>query len=197
MNTFEQAHVYAELLKGLRYVDQKYPLLPGLVYRSHYGFVAEHGRVYEHKPWSRRYEQGLAKHCYHNAIIMAVRHGLKYIEGVAVSPQDGAILFHGWNADANNEVIDVTWCNTAVLYFGVEFSVERADDATWNGDSHILNDEKRNYPIFQKRWTGEDYTLEWPYSDRLDYIRNPTREIPPSVAEHLRSIGDANADPVS
>jgi hypothetical protein len=72
-------------------------------------------------------------------------------------------------------LVDSTWCNTGLAYIGVEFSIERADDATWNGDGHILGDEYRGYPIFREPWKGEDYTIQWPYSDRIEAFKNYRR----------------------
>jgi hypothetical protein len=186
--TDAENEVLLELKKSLAVVDRRYPLLPGLVYRSHYGFVLEHGRHYERRPWDGRYRIGVQKQCYANAIKLAARFGLKYIEGLCVSPEGGEVIFHAWNADAEDQLIDCTWGNTGVAYLGVEFSVERADDAQWNGDACVLNDEHRHYPIFQRRWTGEDYQLKWPHSDRLDYDRRGLNEYPPSVLEWCRNL---------
>lgn len=72
---------------------------------------------------------------------------------------------------AKEVLIDNTWLNTGVAYMGVEFSMERADDATWNGDCSILNDYYRRYPLYQKKWTGEDYSIQWPESERLKLLR--------------------------
>lgn len=183
MNRSDRRHNLRQLRKQLAITDATYPLLPGLAYRSPYGFVAEHGREYRIEPWSRfPYPQGLQRHCFGNAINLAAVFGLKYVEGVAVAPSLQVIL-HGWAADEQGRVIDSTWMNTGLLYLGVEFSVERGDDATWNGDAHVLNDENRNYPVFQKRWEGEDYSLTWPYSDRLEALRLGLKEIPQSVRD--------------
>jgi hypothetical protein len=107
-----------------------------------------------------------------------------YVEGVAVEPINGEVIMHAWNA-VRNEAVDSTWLNTGLFYLGVEFSVERGDDATWNGDGCVLNDEHRNYPVFHERWQGEDYTRTWPYSDRLDALRRARGVIPESVQQWL------------
>jgi hypothetical protein len=173
----------------LRDSAAKYPLLPGLVYTSPYDFLAQHGVDYRPTPWSFAYPQGTQKICYANAITLAAKSKLKYVEGVALAPT-GELILHGWNATAENELVDTTWCNTGLVYLGVEFSVERGDDATWNGDAYVLNDEKRNYPIFQQRWQGEDYTIQWPHSDRLEalyrYMQTGEYETPASIDEWLK-----------
>ena len=43
----------------------------------------------------------------------------------------------------------------------------------------------RNYPIFQKEWTGEDYSIVWPPSDRLNALRSGAKVLPASVREWL------------
>lgn len=164
----------------------RYPILPGLVYRSPYDFVLEHGRGYLITDWKETNQIAPHRLCFANSISLAARNNLKYIEGFTLSPK-GEIILHAWNATESGELIDSTWANTGLAYYGVEFSVERADDAIWNGDACVLNDENRNYPIFQKRWTGEDYKLAWPPSDRLEFWRNPTQgNIPPSAIEYLK-----------
>jgi len=165
--------ILEELKEMLERVALQYPLLPGLVYRSPYDFVLQHGVEYA-GPWDKTMPIGVQKQCYANAITYGVLRDLKYIEGFAVAP-DGQVILHGWNAGPRGELIDVTWANTGLCYFGVEFSIERADDATWNGDAHVLNDENRGYPLFQQRWPGENYSLPWPYSDRLECLREHKR----------------------
>ena len=158
-----------EVRKTIAVTATKYPLLSGLVYTSPYDFLYQHGRDYRPIPWAGRYKIGVQKQCFGNAIFLAARFGLKYVEGIALAPTGEAIL-HGWNTLPDGELVDSTWGNTGLVYLGVEFSVERADDATWNGDAHVLNDENRGYPIFQQRWQGEDYARSWPYSDRLECL---------------------------
>jgi hypothetical protein len=172
-------------------IAETYPLLPGLCYTSAFDFVAQHGREYLPTPWKTQpYQRGVQKQCYGNAISLAGQNDLlRYVEGFALAPS-GELIPHGWNATGGGVLIDSTWCNTGLVYYGVEFSVERADDATWNGDAHVLNDENRNYPIFQQRWQGEDYSRVWPHSDRLDALRGRTNGKPESVTAWLHAKGE-------
>ena len=167
------------LLQALIETSEKYPFLPGLCYRSPHDFVAQHGREYLPVPFRGR--KGVQRICFGNAIAWAGKYGYRYVEGFALAPT-GEVILHGWNAKPDGSLHDSTWMNTGLAYIGVEFSVERADDATWNGDALVLNDENRNYPVFQKRWEGEDYAIQWPYSDRLDVLRNGGG-LPASVVE--------------
>lgn len=170
MNESDYQFNLLQVREALAAQAEKYPLLPGLCYRCLYDFVLQHGREYRPRTYPPQYESGAEKQCYGNAITLAGRCGLKYIEGVALAPT-GEIISHGWNADAGDELVDSTWLNTGLVYLGVEFSIERADDATWNGDSHVLNDEAHNYPVFRQPWQGEDYGIKWPYSDRIEAYR--------------------------
>ena len=158
-----------QMRKAMAGAIEMHPLLPSLCYRSPYDFVLEHGRGYRPALWDSRFQEGARARCYANAVGLAATHGLKYVEGFALE-STGDITLHGWNVDDSGRLVDSTWCNTGLAYLGVEFSLERASDALWNGDAHILNDSNRNFPLFQQRWRGEDYSLEWPRSELLDML---------------------------
>ena len=175
------------IVKVIAEASEQYRLLPGLVYRCFYDFIAKHGREYPVAGPFIGKQRGVQLMCYGNSIAHAVLYNLKYVEGFALSPKDGRLFMHAWNDDGHGNVYDSTWLNTGLVYIGVEFSVERADDATWNGDACVLNDENRNYPIFQKPWTGEDYTIQWPFSDRLEALRRIDFSLVSSVLKHQSS----------
>jgi hypothetical protein len=128
----------------------------GLVYRGPADFVLRHGR------WWRPagalpdgVEPGLPGRCYGNSIAGAVLHGLRYVQGWAL-PASGVLpVAHAWNADADGRAVDLTWPEPGRAYLGVEFSVERADDATWNGDADVLDDHRRDWPLLREPWRGE------------------------------------------
>lgn len=146
------------------------------LYKSGAHFVMTHGVFYAGE-WRGTYSQGPPLQCYGTAIVMAATHRLKYVEGYAMAP-NGEVYPHAWNASADryNTLIDCTWLNTGWAYMGVEFSVERADDATWNGDACVLDDPRGDYSFFKTAWQGEDYTIQWPASERLDVLRDPNPE---------------------
>jgi hypothetical protein len=151
-------------------------------------FLLQHGKWFEPRPLPKGTELGVPKNCFGNSILCAARDGLKYIEGYAVPFDVPLPILHGWNANERDELIDTTWGNCGHAYFGVEFSVERADDATWNGDACVLEDWKRDYPIFQKPWTGEDFTIKWPRSIRIELARTGDVEL---LAELQRELEEA------
>jgi len=175
------------MIEKLRECVDLYPLLPGLVYRSFFDFVIRHGREYPVVPYTSK-RTGAPKQCFGNAITYAGFFGFAYVEGFAMTDKGGIIL-HAWNVDADGRLFDSTWLNRGLAYVGVEFSAERADDAIWNGDACVLNDEHRNYPVYQREWKGEDFTLKWPQSDRLDELRAGLKQMPRSMVEYTKIKG--------
>lgn len=151
----------------------------GFAYDGSWGFVLEHGVA-----WSGELTMpagilpGAPRMCFGNAIAVAVVEGLRYVEGFAMHSRIPLPIHHAWNLDADDRPVDVTWAPMAaelglgpVAYLGVEFSVERADDATWNGDANVLDDDQRGWPILRQPWEGEPDDIEWPPSDRLTGLR--------------------------
>ena len=173
-------HVTELMIQAMLEASELYPMLPGLIYRSPFDFVALHGKEYTPCPFYG--QRRPARICFGNAIIDAALYGYTYVEGFAMSGE-GNVMLHAWTVKRNGELYDSTWCNRGCAYYGVEFSVERADDAIWNGDDCILNDEQRGYPIFRAPWPGEDYSLTWPRSDRLEMLRSGELYVPESMEE--------------
>lgn len=151
----------------------------GFFYRNSYDFLLRHGKFFEPRPLPVTLWAGPPKACYGNSIILGTVAGLRYVEGLAIPNFRSGAFFpmeHAWNTDAEGRVaIDPTWNPEGLAYFGVEFSVERADDATWNGDSCVLNDYQRQHPLMRQEWQGEDWAKRWPRSPRLEIIRREYR----------------------
>jgi hypothetical protein len=145
----------------------------GFAYEGPFDFALREGRWFTPKPLDPHgpYRPGAQRMCFGNAIVAAIIYGLPYVEGYAASiPNPMLPIHHAWNVDAEGNVVDTTW-RWGAAYLGVEFSVERADDATWNGDAAVLIDHDRGYPIFRESWQGEPDDLVWPPSERLDALR--------------------------
>jgi hypothetical protein len=203
-----------ELMKYLEYCAsiRSRNAKSGYTYSSHYEFLIKHGRFYDPRALPDGMWAGPPRTCYGNAIILGVKESLRYVEGISVSIQ-GVPIEHAWNTRPVGELtltrvngelgsvmffgepiaIDCTWEPIGVAYFGVEFAVERADDATWNGDASVLNDYQRKHPMFREPWHGEDWNKEWPRSPRLAHIRRNVHRIQPQddaarIAERLRDI---------
>ena len=166
---------YLETIRGLR--KQMATELTEFIYYGNEDFLLQHGRYYTPKPFPDSMWRGAPRACFGNAILVAAVYGLTYVEGYALN-ECRLPIHHAWNADADGNVLDCTWLQyPGSEFFGVEFSVERADDATWNGDASVLDDWKRGFPLFKSPWNGEDYSITWPQSDRLDGLRKTAAAI--------------------
>lgn len=150
---------------------------PDLAYRCPEEFVLEHGHAHR----MHLVLPVVPRHCFANAILMCEVRGWRYVEGYALVT-DG-YLSHAWCLDGTGRPVEVTWPEPALAYLGVEFSVGRADDATWFGDSAILQDGARGWPVLRQRWTGEDFARTWRPSPVLEKIRAALDD---PCLEHLR-----------
>lgn len=150
-----------DLMRFCRQMASVTPVLDGLHYRGMHDFLAQHGKAYEPRKKAVKLPWGAPKCCYGNALAAAVKYGWTYVEGIAL----GVIpVQHAWNVRDDGEMVDLTWRQVGSAYLGVEFSIGRADDCTWNGDATVLDDWRRGWPILQQPWTGEDWDREWDYS---------------------------------
>lgn len=157
-------------------------LQQGWHYSSPQRFVLTHGVWSPPHPVPPGMWQGRPRCCFDNAITVAILYDVPYIEGYALLglDEETIALHHAWNLDHEGRVIDVTWRSTLGLaYLGVPFSPERADDATWNFDGTILEDDKRRYPLLREPWQGEPPDHVWPSSPRLAKIRRQKRRLLP------------------
>jgi hypothetical protein len=167
---------YQDLLWHL--LKQKRELDPavGPIYCNAADFVLRHGVWFAPRNYPPDLKSGPIKLCFGTSIMQAARYGWRYIEGFALMPglapgEGPAVMLHAWNADIFNALIDSTWDNDGLAYLGVEFSVERADEATWYGNGSVLQDAERGYPLFQHTWTGEDFSLKFQTTESLALLR--------------------------
>lgn len=153
-------------------------------------FVLCHGNVWPLEGGSTieagNFIRGPIGCCYGNAIVNAARFGLRYVEGYAMTPYEH-IAQHAWNTDEKGNLIECTWPVPGLIYVGVEFSVERADDCTWIGDATVLDDYKRGWPLLKQQWKGEQEGIVWPKSTRLEMMRG-TIPIPNSYEEFVNTL---------
>jgi hypothetical protein len=166
------------IVKALTQAAEEFAAQPGLVYRGPCDFVLQHGKYFCRIAEVPESQRGLRGYCFGTAIHAAVGFGERYYEGFALAPHN-ELVHHAWNErpDMPGVVIDRTWWDhPGFVYIGVEFSPERADDATWNGDGSVLLDPERGYPLLKQRWEGEPPGITWPFSERLDFCRRGDKD---------------------
>jgi hypothetical protein len=105
--------------------------------------------------------QGKRGVCFGNALMIAAVNGWPYIEGVALPVSEKEPIHHAWNLHPNGELIDVTWMNQGLAYLGVEFSVGRADNATWFDNASVLDNHGKRNRLYRQPWRGENFNLIW------------------------------------
>lgn len=88
-------------------------------------FVLEHGQAFtvvapkrSFVPWVQR-----ANQCFCNCIQLAYMERLVYVEGFATLPEPAIEMHHAWCLDSQGRVVDPTWKEPALAYFGVPFAV--------------------------------------------------------------------------
>jgi hypothetical protein len=71
---------------------------------------------------------------------------------------------------------EVTTPLPGLAYFGMPFSVERADDTTWWGDASVLDDWKRNHSLLCQPSQGETLLRHYRPSLASRQLRRPKRQ---------------------
>lgn len=124
--------------------------LAAFEYGSMYEYVLRNGRFWTPAPHA--YRQNRPRECFNNAIVDAVTHDLRYVEGFATSINLGFPIHHAWAADENGNVIDTTWPDSGTAYLGVEFDPLEAFEAREKGGT-ILDNWPDGFPLFRKEVT--------------------------------------------
>jgi hypothetical protein len=134
------------------------------VYKGMEHFLLDHGCWYEPTSWdAEKYNEGIPRACFHNSMNLASgRRRLRYVEGYAyIEKIVGFPIHHAWNLDSDGRLVDTTWRNTGVLYFGVEFSTSRAKAIISPGEATVLDNWRDGHSLFRQPWAGEDFAREW------------------------------------
>jgi hypothetical protein len=99
-----------------------------LTYPSEAHFVLVHGRLFKRTRFPKDLvTMKMPRSCFWNAHFLAKRYPeqYRYVEGFSsIKELYPRPSFHGWVIDEKDRVIDPTWDNNGVEYFGVEFSRE-------------------------------------------------------------------------
>jgi len=182
-------------MEAFKSLKAKMNVADQFVYKGMEHFLLEHGVWYEVQPWQNKYRQGAPKNCFANAMLLGAEKGLRYVEGLAIADISIELpIHHGWNIDKHGNVIDNTWLNSGLVYFGVEFSIGRADDALWNGDSTVLDDYRRRHPLYRQPWLGEDYSLKWKASEGMKLLRRMNKgESPKRLLNEVEQLREEHA----
>ncbi len=137
-------------------------------------FVLHHGRCWKPQPLPPGYRIGKLGDCGRNACRLALRRpDLTYVEGYAIAKQMASwenYLGHSWVVDQERRVIDPTWPEGGVEYFGVPFET-----------SYVASICKKSpTPTLIERWWDDFPLLRVPgtrpkawYSKRFDHPMGP------------------------
>lgn len=168
----ERLHSYLTQMAAMLHAGPLALKSRGYAYNSPIDFVLHHGRWYAPRPLPPDIPKGAPRACYGNAIIAAVLYDLIYVEGYAwLDMGGGGLCFdHAWCTDRAGRLFELTWPAVGVAYYGIEFCVARADEATWDGDACVLWDWRRKYPLLKDPWGGESLFQHWPESPRLEQL---------------------------
>ena len=87
-------------------------------------YIIEHGEWFRAGPCPTDGRVLSPKACYRNAVLVASRRGLDYVEGfAALAGEPLLVVQHAWAVTSDGVVVDPTWDPPGRLYFGVRFSV--------------------------------------------------------------------------
>ena len=84
-------------------------------------FVLREGRFYTPQTYPTQYRVGDRGLCYRDSMRLSIESELVYVEGFALTYVAKVAMLHGWCSDDLGRVVDSTWPNTGIAYYGVSF----------------------------------------------------------------------------
>lgn len=100
----------------------------GILKRTPSQFIHDYGWFYEPAPMPQAVGAGNADECYNNALVLALNDSsLIYVEGFAVRA-DSFRIHHAWATDGSGRAIENTWEVPGVVYVGVPFKPDGAQE---------------------------------------------------------------------
>lgn len=93
---------------------------PGTHYCSVYCLILDTGRSFTPRPmpaYTANIVHAAPKSCWDNALTLAERTGLHYVEGIALC--DGLLFEHAWCATDDGDAVDPSWPTPADAYAGL------------------------------------------------------------------------------
>lgn len=137
-----------EWLTMLRNCSRGNGIPSGYTYAGIGDFLLCHAQSYEPRPLPARFSSGFPSACFYNASRLARRRrGYRYVEGYAAADIGGSAFptHHAWNLDREGKLIDTTWKDIGLAYFGVVLP------APTPGRS-VLDDPYSRFIIFKEPW---------------------------------------------
>lgn len=118
-------------------------------------FVLQHGREFPIlSPNAERYQRRPLKACFDNSFQMVSRSRgrLRYVEGYAM----GAFfpVHHAWAIDEQDRVIDRTWRETGIGYFGIIVPLDYVRSIRTFDNLCVLDRWQDNYPLLREPFEG-------------------------------------------
>jgi len=94
--------------------------------KTYEGIVLDHGQEYEPpvRPRPVGVRKGKNKLCFMNSYGLAFEKGWQYVEGYALSGIVPFPVLHAWVVTDSGEVIETTWKDSGVAYFGIPFDFD-------------------------------------------------------------------------
>lgn len=90
-----------------------------------YEMILERGREFTPAPLPANVRRLPLQRCFLNSEMTARSYGYAYVEGYAISSKlVGLPIHHAWNVTKDGIVIDTTWEEVGLEYFGVEIPEE-------------------------------------------------------------------------
>lgn len=136
----------------------KFPHHPkGYFYSSLEAFVLAHGRQFKPQSLPDGIRMGEEKLCYQNAFDLALCNSkYTYCEGFAVPRCVPMPIAHAWVVDKDGNVIDNTWKDGGVEYFGVPFKTNDVQKTILSKNSYgIIENWQQKFPLLKvKKWRG-------------------------------------------
>jgi hypothetical protein len=118
-------------------------------------FVLREGHPLPAQPLPASYQLKGRGLCHWESLRLSRSSGLVYVEGFALTDRAKVATLHGWCIDGGGRVIDCTWSNRGIAYFGIPIHPEYARrklelfEAMPSGSTaaSLLNDRTDNWAI--------------------------------------------------
>lgn len=130
-------------------------------------FVLREGRFYTPQTYPTQYRVGDRGLCFRESMQLSIESGLVYVEGFALSHVAKVAMPHGWCRDDFGRVVDCTWTDSGIAYYGVPFqpAYVRAKAESFRGNppslttGSLLDDPTDGWAILNGHTAAADWKL--------------------------------------